>query len=574
MNMAAENQSSKTMRIEIPAAVHSGRRPRGVTPPPAAEGARHRKTFGEIAVQNSDLSELFQNVYDSAFITELNGKIVDANVRATQSFLYTREQFKQGVIMDIVQGMTEGVLATIGENLQNDRFTLIQAECARRNSTLIPSEISTCKVNLSGKTYLCFFIRDISARKESEDALQAAHDTLEEEVRKRTRINEELSLEIAERTRIEKELNLAIEQLQKHDRAKSQFVSNVSHELKTPLSSINYMAGNMSRGIAGPMTEQGKTYLNMIREDCQRLQRTVDDILDMSRIESNTLRLNLVRVNFGRFLRRTVESLRMQIEVQGLSLEMAIEGVGFAVCDPQKMERVIFNIVKNAMKYNTAHGFIKIRLRSNEKDGGQHIVEVIDSGIGIEAKNLPRITERFFRVGEYVSGAGLGLAICKDLLLRHGGMIEVASPPPGCHKGTQVSFLLPVVPSPWAILAYEDEAMKDLVTIWLEEYGYHVIAGKLSDGSLVATLKGVKPDLLIVEWTHGGMEGGIVVSMLKGDEALMRVPIFSITEAEPAITKREILDGFEIPRLLPSVGKEDLWGCVEDLVLGRKRLDV
>jgi PAS domain S-box-containing protein len=572
--MASDNQSSKTMRIDIPAAAPSGRWPRHVTPAQAADGTRPRKTFGEIAVQNSDLSELFQNVYDSAFITELNGKIVDANVRATQSFLYSQAQFKQAAIMDIVLGMTEHVLATIGDNLRNDRFTLIQAECARQDGSLVPSEISTCKITLSGKTYLCFFIRDISARKEAEDALQAAHDTLEAEVRERTRINEELSQEIARRTRIEAELNLAIDQLQKHDRAKSQFVSNVSHELKTPLSSINYMAGNMVKGIAGPMTEQGKTYLSMIREDCQRLQRTVDDILDMSRIESNTLRLNLVRVNFGRFLRRTIESLRMQIEAQGLSLDLGVEGAGFAACDPQKMERVIFNVVKNAIKYNTAKGFIKIRLRSNEKESGQHVIEVIDSGIGIEAEHLPRITERFFRVGEYVSGAGLGLAICKDLMVRHGGMIEVTSPPAGFNKGTQVSLLMPVVPPPWALLAYEDDAVRDRVTVWLEEYGYRVSSGKLADGTWETALAGAKPDLVILEWIHAGMNGGIVISMLKGADALARVPVLAITDAEPAVAKREILEGFEIPRLLPSFNKEELWACVEEVVLGRKRLDV
>jgi len=561
------------MRIDIPSAGHAGRQTRGVPRTQVADSPRQRMTFGEIAVRNSDLSELFQNVYDSAFITELNGKIVDANVRATQSFYYSQDQFKQGMITDIVQGMTEEVLATIGENLQNDRFTLIQAECVRQDGTVIPSEISTCKINLSGKAYLCFFIRDISARKEAEDALQAAHDSLAEEVRKRTRINEELSLEIAERTRIAAELNLAIEQLQKHDRAKSQFVSNVSHELKTPLSSINYMAGNMFKGIAGPMSEQGKGYLNMIREDCQRLQRTVDDILDMSRIESNTLRLNLVKVNFSRFLTRTVEALRMQIEEQGLSLEVRAEGTGFAACDPQKMERVIFNVVKNAIKYNTTNGFIKVQLCSDGKEGGQHVVEVIDSGIGIEAKYLPRITERFFRVGEYVSGAGLGLAICQDLLVRHGGMIDVTSPPVGYGKGTQVSLFLPVVPAPSAILAYEDDAMMGSVTAWLEEYGYCVTAGKLSDGSLASALKGERPDLIILEWMHGGMDGGVVISMVKGNEALARVPVFSITDEEPPVVKREILDGFEIPRLTPTVSKEELWMCVEELVVGRKRLD-
>lgn len=572
--MTAGDKSSKTMRIDIPSEIHTGRRPRVTRAEGGGAGVTRKKTFAEIAVQNSDLSELFQNVYDSAFITELSGKIVDANVRASQSFYYTRQQFKQGTIMDVVLGMTERVLRTIEENLENDRFTLIQAECARQDGSLMPSEISTCKINLSGKSYLCFFIRDISARKEAEDALRAAHDSLEQEVRERTRVNEELSLEIAERMRIEAELNLAIDKLKEHDRAQSQFVSNVSHELKTPLSSIHYIAGNMYKGIAGPMTDQGKIYLNMIREDCQRLQRTVEDILDMSRIESNTFRLNLVRVNFGRFLRRTVESLRMQIEAQGLTLEVSVEGTGFVDCDPQKMERVIFNVVKNAIKYNTTNGFIKVRFRSGRKEGEQHVIEVIDGGIGIEAKDLPRIAERFFRVGEYVSGAGLGLSICKDLLQRHGGRLEVASPPAGHAKGTQISMFLPVVSAPWALLAYEDEGMRDELTARLGEYGYRAVAGRISDGSLAEAMSRTKPDLMILEWLNKGMQGGVAVSMLKGNDALMRVPVIAVTEEDVALMKQEILDGFEIPRLLASVTKEELWACIEEVVLGRKRLDV
>jgi PAS domain S-box-containing protein len=471
-------------------------------------------TFGEIAVKNSDFSELFQNVYDSAFITELNGKIVDANVRATQSFLYSREQFKQSVIMDVIMGMTDAVLATIGENLQNDRFTLIQAECARQDGAMIPSEISTCKVDLSGTPYLCFFIRDITARKEAEDALQAAHDNLEREVRERTRINEELSLEIAERKRIELELNQAIEKLQEHDRAKSQFVSNVSHELKTPLSSINYIAGNMSKGIAGPMSEKGKMYLTMIREDCQRLHRTVADILDMSRIESNTLRLNLVKVNFERFLRRTVESLRMQIEAQGLRLEIVVEGAGFIECDPQKMERVIFNVVKNAIKYNTTNGFIQVRLGTSSEEGGRHVVEVIDSGIGIEARYLPRITERFFRVGEYVSGAGLGLAICKDLLMRHGGGMAISSPPAGYSKGTQVSLHL----------SADDPVVVRAITALFEPAGFVVTSVENGPDVLERAIQ-VKPDMILLKEVLPRLNGAAVAGLIDVMPSLSAIPV-------------------------------------------------
>jgi len=561
------------MRIDIPPDFYAQKR----TPVGRAalkSGGQQQKTFGEIAIQNADLSELFQNVYDSAFLTELNGKIVDANVRASQSFLYSREQFKLGAIMDIVMGMTENVLLTVEENLQNDRFTLIQAECARQDGSLMPSEISTCKVNLSGKTYLCFFIRDVSARKESEDALQSAHDDLEQEVRERTRINEELKLEIAERKRIEAELNSAIETLQKHDRAKTQFVSNVSHELKTPLSSINYIAGNMQKGIAGPLNQQGRTYLSMIREDCHRLQRTVDDILDMSRIESNTLRMNLAKVNFGRFAQRTIESLRMQIEAEGLSLDSAVDPHGFSECDPQKIERVIFNIVKNAMKYNIKGGVIKARLTPSKALKGMHVLDVIDSGIGIEAKDLPRITERFFRVGEYVSGAGLGLAICKDLLAQHGGGIQVTSPPAGMRKGTQVSISLPATAPPLVLLACGDDQVERKVTTQMKNYGYRVVTGKLLNGTLHSAMQKEIPDLIILEWIQKGMDGGIVIAMIKGEESMARVPILAITDMEPSLTKQEILDGFLIPRLLPSWSEDELWGCVEELVLGRKRLDV
>jgi CheY-like chemotaxis protein len=96
----------------------------------------------------------------------------------------------------------------------------------------------------------------------------------------------------------------------------------------------------------------------------------------------------------------------------------------------------------------------------------------------------------------------------------------------------------------------------------------------LADGSWGAALAEVKPDLVVLEWTRAGMNGGIVVSLLKGDAALARVPVLAITDAEPALAKREILEGFEIPRLLPTVNQEGLCTCVEEVVLGLKRLDV
>ena len=336
--MATENKASKTMRIEIPPYIPPGQRPvpaiarrpktlrqTGPLPPlprKTEQGIPPPHKTEMIPIEDADFKELFQRLYDAAFITRLKGRIVDANLRATQFTGYTRGEPRQRNIVDIVQGLDEEVLQTICGNLEHNQFTLIQARCVRKAGSPFPAEISSSRLRLTTRDCLCFFIRDITARREAEQALSLARDELEAEVAERTRINDDLSAEIAERKRVEDELQAAIARLQSHDKAKSQFVSNVSHELKTPLTSINYAAGNMLKGIGGAMPEGAVRYLDMIREDCQRLRRTVDDILDMSRIEANALALDRVKVHFPRFADRTVESLRIQIEAGGLALDV------------------------------------------------------------------------------------------------------------------------------------------------------------------------------------------------------------------------------------------------------------
>jgi len=570
--MSNQDESSKTIRLQIPLEIleeDARRHKEAERILPSSKLGTRTKELAAISIQSAELKTLFNNLYDAALITDLAGHIVDANPRAVQYFYYTSQELSEGTITDIVLGLTEEVLKDVCQNLINDQFTLIQAFCVRKDGTRFPAEVSSARMNLTGNDYLCFFIRDTTKRHEAEEALKRAHTELEQQFKERTKLNEGLNVEIAERKRVEEQLYQAILQLQEHDKAKSEFVSNVSHELKTPVASINYAAGNILKGIAGPIAEPTAVYLKMIREDCQRLSKTVEDILDMSRIEADTLKLKKVKVNFVRFAQKTVESLRIQVEAAGLTMEVTMCNViGFVECDPEKVERVIFNIIKNAIKYNNPNGFVNVELRYDE--AGFFVLDVVDAGIGIPAKYLSRVTERFFRIGEHVSGAGLGLAISKEILERHGGSIELQSPPPGRDKGTLVSMRMPVTNSPIIVLLYEHEQNRLLMTRYLDEFGYNVISMKRGE-DISQAVQGGAPDLIAVDWITPGMDGAVTISSIREQNALKYVPMIAIIGADTDPIKQEILNGLRLPVLRVPWQPDDLMHCLESAVLGTMR---
>lgn len=559
--MSSEPLLTKTMRIDIPLDFRK-KPPTPVVGPPRLEAnpvVSRRIVRGKSDTQrfltNTDLRELFQGLYDAAFITDLYGVIIDANSRAEYFFQYSCSEFAGANIEEIIRGLNRDVLKTICSNLENDKFTLIQAWCERKDDSLLSAEVSVSRLTLLGQSILCFFVRDVTARKEDEEALKAAHVELEAEMQERVRINEELKG--------------AISKLEEHDKAKTDFVSNVSHELKTPLASIGYLAGNVLRGIAGEVSEQAKEYMEMIRADCHRLRRTVDDILDMSRIEANTMSLSLSKIPFATFVARTVESMRVQIEAEGLHLQIDLQGSKqFVECDAQKLERVIFNLVKNAMKYNVPSGSILVTVRQDP--ASQHIImDVQDTGIGIKKEYLDRVTQRFFRIGEYVSGAGLGLAISKEIVERHGGTLQIQSPPAGQACGTRVSVSIPVVRAPTAFLVYQHDQVRLPVLIQMDSYGYRILA-ELNSDDVLRRIQELHPDIILLDWITEGMDGGIMLARLKSEEALSRIPLLTIVGAEIDATKKEILDGFAIPLLTFPWQPTDLYLCMENMLMNRK----
>lgn len=561
---------AKTVLMEIPPdRIRYGRR-RDDRPREGEPGSPARSPSPTAVVENAELKALFDNLYDAALISDLSGHILDANPRASHACHYQVAEFREMNVSRIIQGLDSSVMKMVCDNLTNDQFTLIQATCRRKNGAEFPGEISTSRIHLAGGDYLCFFIRDVTARREAEEQVQKANEDLAAEVAQRTKLNEELNVEIKVRNAVEEKLRDAIVKLQEHDLAKSQFVSNVSHELKTPLASINHMAGNLLKGIAGPMGGQALDYLAMMRADCERLARTVEDILDMSRIEAHALQLQRVRIHFPRFVRRAVESLRVQVEAAGLSLKVEVgAGNAFVDGDPRKLERVIFNVVRNAVKYNTPRGFIAVTLRADPAASDAVLLEVVDSGIGIEARYLKRVTERFFRVGEQVSGAGLGLAISKELLEYHGASIELESPPPGAAAGTLVRMRFPLIPPPVALVVSSQPAASREIRERLIESGYRVRESLLADG-VAGVTRGATPDVVVVDWTSPGLEAAVSIQAMRGADGFHPTPILIITDGELNPVKQELLRGMGLPLLTTPWKPDDLFRCLEQAAGGGK----
>ena len=170
---------SRTIRIDLISQIESqaGKGKRIVITSPAA---RHRRARGELesVERGRFFSELLQNVYDATVITDLKGNIVDVNVRAIDFLLYDRDEICRMSLFDIISGSDATLIETLFRNLENERFTLIEAYCVRKDNSFFPSEIAVNKIDL-GAMHLCFFLRDITVRRQTEEMLRTEHNAIQ-----------------------------------------------------------------------------------------------------------------------------------------------------------------------------------------------------------------------------------------------------------------------------------------------------------------------------------------------------------------------------------------------------------
>ena len=229
------------------------------------------------------------------------------------------------------------------------------------------------------------------------------------------------------------------------DEMKSQLLSTVSHELRTPLASIKGFATTLLRRDVEWDEDSRREFLSIIDDESDRLSELIGNLLDMSRIEAGTLRVEVEPIDLGALVDETSEAFQMMDGGQRFRVDQPPR-LPQVLADPRRIRQVLRNLVENAVKYSPGGGDIVISARARPD---QVEVSVSDQGIGIEAEDLDRIFDRFYQVDSAstrkVGGSGLGLSICKAIVEAHGGQIWVESEP---EVGSTFHFTLPSILEP------------------------------------------------------------------------------------------------------------------------------
>jgi two-component system, NtrC family, sensor histidine kinase KinB len=224
------------------------------------------------------------------------------------------------------------------------------------------------------------------------------------------------------------------------DRLKSDMVSTVSHELKTPLTSVQMAVHLLLEEVVGPLTPKQIELLLAARQDADRILAMINDLLDLTRIEQGRVKLDLQPVPAVELVNGAAARMQSRADDASITLDTEVDGeLARVMVDRDRIEHVFDNLIVNAIQHTPRGGSIRIEV---QPEGDRIRFRVRDTGEGIPREHLPRIFEKFYRIpgGQQAGGVGLGLAIVREILTAHGGQIDVGSDP---GKGTTFTFTLP-----------------------------------------------------------------------------------------------------------------------------------
>jgi signal transduction histidine kinase len=255
--------------------------------------------------------------------------------------------------------------------------------------------------------------------------MQAVNTRLRESEEGLRQLNQELEHRVDERTR---ELAQARNEAERANQAKSIFLSRMSHELRTPLNAVLGFAQLLSAQKTTSLTEEQSDFVQEILHAGHHLLELINDILDLARIESGRVKLNLEPVELSPLLRECIALVKPLADRRGIRIELADGPEGVAQADPLRLRQVVINLLSNAIKYNRPEGTVSLRVRRQEPR--RVYIGITDSGRGIQAADLERLFQPFERLAaehERIEGTGIGLVLSKRLTELMEGEIGVES---------------------------------------------------------------------------------------------------------------------------------------------------
>lgn len=401
-----------------------------------------------IAVQR----EIIKNTGEgTCLICAEDGIMLRPNANWAEIFGYVPVELA-GKHVGVITGSDEtvsGQLAWVfAEEFQELDVWSRDIECVKKDGKRI-----WCHMNLSAFNHIdhgrvwVTVATDISERKQIERQLAEYNQGLEHLVDKRTseltETNRILQIEIAERRRAEKGILLAKEEADKANKAKSHFLSSMSHELQTPLNGILGFAELMREEFAGPLNEKQSEYVMHIESSGRYLFELITDLLDLSKIEVGAIEIDRQPLAVSAWINGTAEMVAVRAHARGLSFDILAEADLVADADSRRCTQILLNLLSNAIKFSPEGSSIQVRAIAW---GSLNVkISVRDAGPGINEAEQEKIFSEFYQAERprdvQLGGSGIGLALARKLVELHGGEIGVESEP---GKGSEFWFTLPV----------------------------------------------------------------------------------------------------------------------------------
>lgn len=371
----------------------------------------------------------FDNVDDLVCITDIDGMFVKVNSRGSDFLGYEHDEFSKKTVFELVPGYERETLRGI-LNILFAEGGVRQFECpaVAKSGEILYTDVRSRKINYQGKDVLFSVVRDVTGRKRDEEELQR----YTAELLKAKEVEERNSAYMADTL---KKLEIAMARAEAANRTKSEFLAQMSHEIRTPMNSILGMADML---FDTNLTVEQKSYVAIFRDSGRALMNLINDILDLSKIESGKLSLENIRF----CLDELVDEVSGIMSVSAWKKKLVFACLVDPKCpayfegDPTRIKQILLNLLSNAIKF-TDSGSVVLEVSSTSGPDGKATLHMVvsDSGIGISEEKLKIIFDNFVQADSSTTrkygGTGLGLSITRNLVELMDGHIGVSNIPSG-----------------------------------------------------------------------------------------------------------------------------------------------
>jgi PAS domain S-box-containing protein len=362
------------------------------------------------------------------------------------------------------------------------------------------------------------------------------------------------------------ELERANEELRTLDRAKDVFLTNVTHELRTPLSTVRGYLEMFESGNLGTLDESQTSAIQVVGRNVHRLGTLIDEMIDFSRMEIRGVRLNLSLFDLRKLAEECAKSIQPDLSPKQITVHIdAAPGHHIAWGDRTRLAQVISVLMSNAVKFSNDGGSITIRIEDGAPAG--KIISVADTGIGIDGSHQARVFEKFFQVDSSMNrryeGAGIGLSIANSIVDAHGGDITLDSAP---GKGSTFSVVLPRsafhtalppnqterirIHSLRALIVANDADFVEALSLLVTSMGGEVCRASSGYEALRAA-KEFRPDIILMVDRLSELGGEELADKLMDSEELEVAPIALLTDTQSLDEEPRIQDGTIYPLVIP-----------------------